>query len=154
MGLEVIGVDGHLNVLECAAETEQGKPYPDPLLLAAQKLGVKPEDCLVFEDDYAGVQAAESANMKWIRVVKIKIFGFSGLQGRKAMGAENLPGKGARLSSTILYSSKIPLRSFLLMNCKRGGSGDQIPPGKLEIKSWKTLRLLLVKITLTRFCFY
>ncbi|HEY1113768.1 MAG TPA: HAD family phosphatase [Chitinophagaceae bacterium] len=69
--LEVIGMSGYLDVLVCAGETERGKPYPDPFLLAAQKLGVKPEECIVFEDGDPGVQAAESAGMKWIRVDKL-----------------------------------------------------------------------------------
>jgi mannitol-1-/sugar-/sorbitol-6-phosphatase len=38
-----------------------GKPAPDCFLLAAQKLGQRPQDCLVFEDAPAGIQAAESA---------------------------------------------------------------------------------------------
>jgi HAD superfamily hydrolase (TIGR01509 family) len=69
--LQVIGVYDHLDVLVCAGETERGKPYPDPFLLAAEKLGVEPEECMVFEDGDPGVQAAERASMKWIRVDKI-----------------------------------------------------------------------------------
>lgn len=69
--LRVIGVDKYLDTLVCAGETERGKPYPDPFLLAAAQLGVKPEECLVFEDGNPGVQAAESAGMKWIRIDKI-----------------------------------------------------------------------------------
>lgn len=66
--LHVIGVDKYLDVLVCAGETERGKPYPDPFLAAAAQLGVKPEECMVFEDGDPGVQAAKSAGMKWIRV--------------------------------------------------------------------------------------
>jgi HAD superfamily hydrolase (TIGR01509 family) len=69
--LKVIGVDKYLDVLVCAGETERGKPFPDPFLAAARQLGVKPEECLVFEDGDPGVQAAERACMKWIRVDKI-----------------------------------------------------------------------------------
>lgn len=69
--LKTIGVDGYLDVLVCAGETEHGKPYPDPFLAAAKQLGVTPEECLVFEDGDPGVQAAESAGMKWIRVDKL-----------------------------------------------------------------------------------
>jgi HAD superfamily hydrolase (TIGR01509 family) len=69
--LKVIGVDKYLDVLVCAGETPKGKPYPDPFLFAAQQLGVKPEECMVFEDGQPGVQAAERAGMKWIRVDKI-----------------------------------------------------------------------------------
>jgi sugar-phosphatase len=42
-------------------DVEQGKPAPDCFLLAAQRLGQKIEDCLVFEDAPAGIQAAEAA---------------------------------------------------------------------------------------------
>ena len=66
--LRVIGVDKYLEVLVCAGETERGKPFPDPFLMAAEKLGVKPEECLVFEDGDPGVQAAIAAGMNWIRV--------------------------------------------------------------------------------------
>ena len=69
--LYVIGVDKYLDVLVCAGETERGKPYPDPFLAAAKQLGVTPEECIVFEDGDPGVQAAESAGMKWIRVDKL-----------------------------------------------------------------------------------
>ena len=69
--LTVIGVDQYLDVLVCAGETKRGKPYPDPFLRAAELLGVKPEECIVFEDGDPGVQAAQSAGMKWIRVDKI-----------------------------------------------------------------------------------
>lgn len=40
-----------------------GKPAPDLFLLAADSMGVKPEDCLVIEDSLAGIQAARAANM-------------------------------------------------------------------------------------------
>ncbi len=69
--LHVIGVDKYLDALVCAGETERGKPFPDPFLKAAELLGVNPEECLVFEDGDPGVQAAEGAGMKWIRVDKI-----------------------------------------------------------------------------------
>ncbi|GAB3834345.1 MULTISPECIES: HAD family hydrolase [Pontibacter] len=69
--LQVLRVDSLVEVLVCAGETLNGKPYPDPFLLAAEKLGVSPEACLVFEDGDPGVKAAEAAGMKWVRVDKI-----------------------------------------------------------------------------------
>ncbi|RCH56283.1 HAD family phosphatase [Mucilaginibacter hurinus] len=59
------------DVLVCANETPRGKPFPDPFLAAAEKLGVAPQDCLVFEDGDPGVQSAEAAGMKWIRIDKV-----------------------------------------------------------------------------------
>lgn len=47
-----------------AEDVTQGKPAPDCFLLAAKKLGVNPQDCLVFEDAPAGIKAAESAGAR------------------------------------------------------------------------------------------
>ena len=53
-------------------EVEKGKPNPDIFLKAAEKLDVKPEECLVLEDSQAGIQAAYSANMKVICIPDLK----------------------------------------------------------------------------------
>ncbi|MDP5032489.1 MAG: HAD family hydrolase [Paraglaciecola sp.] len=45
------------------SEVAKGKPAPDLFLHAAQKMGVAPEKCLVFEDSLSGIQAAKSAGM-------------------------------------------------------------------------------------------
>jgi beta-phosphoglucomutase len=44
------------------------KPHPEIFLMAAQKLGIDPKDCLVFEDAEAGVEAAIAAGMKVIGI--------------------------------------------------------------------------------------
>lgn len=46
----------------------RGKPAPDMFLLAAAKMGVPPEECLVFEDAEPGVRAALAAGMQVVRV--------------------------------------------------------------------------------------
>lgn len=46
-----------------ASQVENGKPAPDLFLFASQKMGVKPENCLVIEDSNAGLQAAQAAGM-------------------------------------------------------------------------------------------
>lgn len=53
----------------CHVELVQhGKPAPDIYLLAASKLGVQPEHCLVFEDSFAGVSAAKAAGMTVVAI--------------------------------------------------------------------------------------
>lgn len=69
--LQVLGILDLVDVLVCAGDTPNGKPYPDPFLLAAEKLGVRPQDCLVFEDGNPGVAAAKAAGMPWIRIDKV-----------------------------------------------------------------------------------
>jgi sugar-phosphatase len=44
-------------------DVTNGKPAPDCFLLAAERLGQNPADCLVFEDAPAGIRAAEAAGM-------------------------------------------------------------------------------------------
>ena len=46
----------------------RGKPNPDPYLLGAQRLGLKPEDCVVVEDAPAGVLSGLAAGCKVIAV--------------------------------------------------------------------------------------
>ncbi|MGV3551176.1 HAD-IA family hydrolase [Rhizobium sp.] len=47
--------------LVTAEDVTRGKPAPDPFLTAAERLGVKASDCLVFEDAPAGIAAGEAA---------------------------------------------------------------------------------------------
>ena len=44
-------------------DVERGKPYPDPYLLGAERLGCDPADCVVFEDAAAGALAAIEAGV-------------------------------------------------------------------------------------------
>jgi beta-phosphoglucomutase family hydrolase len=52
----------------CAGEYEKSKPDPECFLLAASRLGVAPEACLVFEDTEMGIQAAKAAGMSAVKV--------------------------------------------------------------------------------------
>jgi beta-phosphoglucomutase family hydrolase len=51
-----------------AEDYQNSKPAPDAFLLAANRLGVAPEHCLVFEDTALGIQAATAAGMASVRV--------------------------------------------------------------------------------------
>ena len=52
----------------CAGDYQKGKPDPEAFLLAATKLSIAPQNCLVFEDTGMGVQAAKAAGMAWVKV--------------------------------------------------------------------------------------
>ena len=56
------------DALVCAGEYQNSKPHPEAFLLAAEKLGVHPNTCLVFEDTDMGIEAATAAGMKSARV--------------------------------------------------------------------------------------
>ena len=53
-------------ILVTSEDVEQGKPFPDPYLLAAYRLGVSPLHCAVFEDAAAGIAAARAAGVATI----------------------------------------------------------------------------------------
>lgn len=66
--LEKTNVLKYIDVIASGEEVKNGKPAPDVFLLAAERLGVKPENCLVLEDSKFGVKAGFLAGMKVIMV--------------------------------------------------------------------------------------
>lgn len=66
--LRVTGLAPLFKVVVTPEDVVHGKPAPDMFLLAAKKIGVAPEKCLVFEDAEPGMRAAEAAGMQWVRV--------------------------------------------------------------------------------------
>lgn len=56
------------SVLIAAEAVERGKPYPDGFVQAADALGMMPQECVVFEDAGAGVEAARAAGCRVIGV--------------------------------------------------------------------------------------
>ncbi len=66
--LEALHLLNHFETLVCAGDYSRSKPDPEPFLLAAARLGVAPEDCLVFEDTVMGIEAATAAGMASVKV--------------------------------------------------------------------------------------
>lgn len=61
--LERAGLLELFDIIITPADVERGKPAPDMFLLAAERMGVAPRECLVFEDGQAGIDAANAAGM-------------------------------------------------------------------------------------------
>lgn len=57
-------INKHIDVYCSAEQVQKGKPAPDVYLLAAQKLAVQPQNCLVLEDAPNGVRAGKAAGMQ------------------------------------------------------------------------------------------
>jgi HAD superfamily hydrolase (TIGR01509 family) len=66
--LSVLGLLDKFDTIVSADDYKHGKPAPDAYLLAAERLGVAPADCLVFEDTEMGVEAATAAGMASVKV--------------------------------------------------------------------------------------
>lgn len=59
-------LEKYFNIRISGEDIKRGKPEPDIFLMAAERLGVQPEDCIVVEDSKNGVHAAKKAGMKCI----------------------------------------------------------------------------------------
>lgn len=58
----------HPPVVVTASDVARGKPAPDPYLLAAERLGADPRDCLVVEDAPLGLESARAAGCATLAV--------------------------------------------------------------------------------------
>ncbi len=63
------GLAKYFDVIVTALSAEHTKPYPDPILLAAQKLGVPPEACLMIGDTTVDIRAGKSACAQTVGVL-------------------------------------------------------------------------------------
>lgn len=60
------GLKKYFQAIVSTEEAGKSKPNPDVFLLAAQKLGVNPKNCLVVEDSFNGIAAAHAAYMSCV----------------------------------------------------------------------------------------
>ncbi len=70
--LERAGLRDFFAIITGGDEVTRGKPHPDLFFLAAQRLGVEPHHCLVFEDSEYGAQGAVAAGMAAVIVPDLK----------------------------------------------------------------------------------
>lgn len=68
MTLKSAGIEDLFSLVVTPEDVVHGKPAPDMFLLAAEKLGARPEDCVVFEDAEPGMEAAAAAGMDCVQV--------------------------------------------------------------------------------------
>lgn len=61
--LEKVGLLPYFDSIVDGNNVTKAKPDPEVFLIAAKQLGVNPENCVVFEDAVAGIEAANNANM-------------------------------------------------------------------------------------------
>jgi HAD superfamily hydrolase (TIGR01509 family) len=66
--LHAVKLHDRFQAFVCAGDYVHSKPHPEPFLMAAEKLGVDPGSCLVFEDTDMGIQAAVAAGMASVKV--------------------------------------------------------------------------------------
>ena len=61
--LEKVALYNQFNAIVDGNDVSKAKPDPEVFLIAAKQLKMQPENCIVFEDSVAGIQAANAASM-------------------------------------------------------------------------------------------
>jgi len=67
--LEQFDLVKYFDVIVTGQSAEHTKPYPDPILFATQKMGVKPEECLMIGDTTVDMRAGKSAGTQLVGVL-------------------------------------------------------------------------------------
>ena len=71
--LEKVGLLNRFSAIVDGNDVSKAKPDPEVFLIGAQKLQMKPENCIVVEDAIAGIEAANAANMVSIGIGDIEL---------------------------------------------------------------------------------
>lgn len=66
--LRRVGLLQYFDEVVSARMVKNGKPAPDIYLFAAEKLGLKPEECMALEDSQNGIRSANAAGCKTVMV--------------------------------------------------------------------------------------
>lgn len=70
--LELADIRKYFDEVVCKKDVTRLKPYPDIFLKAAERLSLKPEECIVIEDSPAGIEAAYNAGIFAVHVEDLK----------------------------------------------------------------------------------
>ena len=73
--IEKVDVKDMFDAVVDGTDVSKAKPDPEVFLIAAKLLNIEPENCIVFEDSVAGVQAANTAKMISIGIGSEEVLG-------------------------------------------------------------------------------
>jgi beta-phosphoglucomutase-like phosphatase (HAD superfamily) len=69
--LDGLGIRSYFSSLVCSEDVRRSKPDPETFLLCAEKMGLPPEKCVVFEDSPRGVETAANAGMHCVVITSM-----------------------------------------------------------------------------------
>ena len=103
--LRLTGIARFFAAVVSSEDTQRGKPDPQVFLLAAERLGIAPTRCVVFEDAVAGVQAARAGGMK---CVAVRCVGHHSEDKLRQAGADLIVEKLDRVSAATISNLLAP----------------------------------------------
>jgi HAD superfamily hydrolase (TIGR01549 family) len=98
MFLDQFGLRPCFDVVVTALTARHTKPYPDPIFHAAQKMGVRPESCLMIGDTTVDIRAGKAAGAQTLGV----LCGFGEESELRAKGANEILETTAKLAELLL----------------------------------------------------
>jgi phosphoglycolate phosphatase-like HAD superfamily hydrolase len=96
--LDRFELTGYFKVIVTAITAEHTKPFPDPILYAADKLGVTPENCLMIGDTIVDIRAGRAAGAQTVGV----LCGFGEEDELRRRGADIILESTAELTDVLL----------------------------------------------------
>jgi len=84
--LEQFNLVHYFDAIVTGLSAPHTKPYPDPILLAAEKMGVNPQECLMIGDTTVDIRAGKSAGAQTVGV----LCGFGEEKELNGMGANQI----------------------------------------------------------------
>ena len=66
--IERLGIDNYFKSIICSEDVREGKPHPEVFLLAASRLKLPPNRCVVIEDAHPGIEAARAGGFAVLAV--------------------------------------------------------------------------------------
>lgn len=72
IAIQKAGIDNYFDYKVYGNQVKHGKPDPETYLKSVEHFGLKPEECIVFEDSSVGAQAAYNGNINLIMVPDVK----------------------------------------------------------------------------------
>jgi phosphoglycolate phosphatase-like HAD superfamily hydrolase len=96
--LKQFGLTGYFREIVTAITAEHTKPYPDPILYAAERMGVAPEHCLMVGDTTVDIRAGKAAGAQTVGV----LCGFGEAGELKRRGADVILDNTAKLADLLL----------------------------------------------------
>jgi HAD superfamily hydrolase (TIGR01549 family) len=96
--LEQFDLVKYFDAIITGQSAKHTKPYPDPVLLAAQKMGVRPEHCLMIGDTTVDMRAGKSAGAQAVGV----LCGFGEEPELRRLGADMILRSTPELADVLL----------------------------------------------------
>jgi HAD superfamily hydrolase (TIGR01509 family) len=125
--LEQFGLAGYFDVIVTGFSTERTKPYPDPVLLAAQKMGVAPGHCLMIGDTTVDIRAGRSAGAQTVGV----LCGFGEAPELRRLGAD------------LILETTSEVAGVLLKDVPAAGPAPEVPAAASDATAIPNLGLPL-----------